>query len=119
MHIFRASGTPDYTFVDIATTSFEHDGILHIEIQVGGGEAAGTFELFDGDEEFAANESPDEALTAEWDVPPGGTGKIFHRFKRGKRFKLGVTSLDSEKGRINAFSAYISVVQESEETGER
>ena len=120
LHIFRASGTPDYTFVDIDTTSFEHDGILHIEIQVGGGEAAGTFELFDSDEEFATNKSPDEALTGAWDVPPGGTGHIFHGFKRGQRFKLRATgSRSTKEGCINAFSAHISVVQESEEKGER
>lgn len=114
LHIFRASETPDYTFVNIDTTSFEHDGILYIEIQVGGGEAAGTFELFDGDVELAANESPDEALTGAWDVSPGGMGQIIHRFKRGQRFKLGATSLDSEKGSTNAFIARISVVQETE-----
>ena len=115
LHIFRASGTPDYTFVDIDTTSFEHDGILHIEIQVGSGEATGSFELFDGDKELATNESPDDVLTGTWDIPPGGTGKIFHRFKRGQRFKLGATSLDSEKGSTNAFIARILVVQEGEE----
>ena len=117
LHIFHASGTdaPDYTLVEVDTTSFKSGGILHIEIQVGGGEAVGTFALFDGDEEFATNESPDEALTAEWDVPPGGTGKIFHRFKRGQRFKLGATSLDSEEGSTNAFIARILVVQEGEE----
>ena len=119
LHIFRASGTPDYTFVDIDTTSFEHDGILYIELQVGGGKATGTFELFDVNTDLATNESPDEALTAAWDVPPGGMGQIIHRFKRGKRFKLRAAgSRISEKGSINAFSAYISVVQETDEKDE-
>ena len=64
LHTFRASGTdnPDYTPVEIDTTPFEHDGILYIEIQVGRGDAAGTFELFDSDTDLATNRSPDEAL---------------------------------------------------------
>ena len=43
LHTFSTSDTdtPDYTVVDIDTTPFER-GILHIEIQVGAGEAAGT-----------------------------------------------------------------------------
>ena len=119
LHIFPASCTPDYTFVDIDTSSFPHDGILYIEIQVGEGKATGTFELFDANTDLATNESPNEALTAAWDVPPGGMGQIIHRFKRGKRFKLRAAgSRISEKRSINAFSACISVVQESEEMGE-
>ena len=117
LHIFHASGTdiPDYTPIEIDLTPFEHGGILHIEIQVGGGEATGSFGLFDGDEEFATNESPDEALTAEWDVPPGGTGHIFHGFKQGRHFKLAATSSDTKEGSTNAFIARILVVQEGEE----
>lgn len=119
LHVIRASSTPDYTIVDIDTTSFEHDGILYMEIQVGGGNAAGTFELFDGDMELATNKSPDEALTGAWNVPPGGTGHIIHDFKRGQRFKLRANGGKSNKeGSINAFNAHISVVQESDETGE-
>ena len=112
LHIFRTSGTPDYTFVDIDTTSFEHDGILYIEIQVGGDEAAGTFELFDGDNETAIDESSDDALTGAWAVPPGGTGQILHRFERGQHFKLRAAGRRlSKKGGVNAFTARISVAQ--------
>ena len=119
LHIFRASCTPDYTFVDIDTSSFPHDGILYIEIQVGEGKATGTFELFDANTDLATNGSSDEALATAWDVPPGGMGQIIHRFKRGKRFKLRAAgSRISEKRSINAFSACISVVQEPEEMGE-
>ena len=114
LHVFRSSGTPDYTIVDIDTTSFEHDGILYIEIQVGGGEAAGTFELFDGDTELVTDESPDEALTGAWNVPPGGIGHIMYGFKRGQRFKLTAAGGRSIKaGCINAFIAHIYVVDEA------
>ncbi|MDE0184344.1 MAG: hypothetical protein OXP71_02675 [Candidatus Poribacteria bacterium] len=113
LHVFRSSGTPDYTIVDIGTISFEHDGILYIEIQVGGGEAAGTFELFDGDTELVTDESPDEALTGAWNIPPGGTGHIMYGFKRGRRFKLTAAGGRSTKsGCINAFIAHIYVVDE-------
>ena len=114
LHTFRASGTdtPDYTPVEIDTTPFEHDGILYIKIQVGRGDAAGTFELFDSDTDLTTDRSPDETLTGTWNVPPGGTGHIFHGFKRGKLFKLGATSLDSKEGSTNTFTANIFVVEE-------
>ena len=114
LHIFRASasGIPDYTLVQIDATSFTHGGSFHIEIQVGGGDATGTFELFDGGKETAIDEFSDDALTGAWDVPPGGTGHILHRFERGQRFKLRATgSRLSEKGSINAFTAHIYVAQ--------
>ena len=114
LHTFRASGTdtPDYTPVEIDTTPFEHDGILYIKIQVGRDDAAGTFELFDSNTDLTTDKSPDEALTGTWNVPPGGTGHIFHGFKRGKLFKLGATSLDSKEGSTNTFTAHIFVVEE-------
>lgn len=114
LHIFRASASdiPDYTLVEIDATSFEHDGSFHIEIQVGGGVSTGTFELFDGDKETAIDESSDDALTGAWDVPPGGTGQILHRFERGQRFTLRATgSRLSETESVNAFTAHISVAQ--------
>ena len=118
LHTFRASGTdtPKYTPVEIDTTPFEHDGILYIKIQVGRGDAAGTFELFDSDTDLTTDRSPDEALTGTWNVPPGGTGHIFHGFKRRQLFKLGATSLDSKAGSTNTFHADIYVVQEGQES---
>ena len=114
----RASGTdtPDYTLVEIDTTPFGNDGILHVKIRVGTGEAAGTFELFDGDTDLTTDRSPDEALTGAWDVPPGGIGHIIHGFQRGDCFLLRVTSLDSKAGSTNSFLADIYVVQEGENT---
>ena len=56
LHVFNTSDTdtPDYTVIEIDTTPFER-GALHIEIQVGAGEATGTFELFDADTEILTN----------------------------------------------------------------
>ena len=109
-HFSRPSGTdtPKYTPVEIDTTPFEHDGILYIKIQVGRGDAAGTFELFDSDTDLTTDRSPDEAA--------GGTGHIFHGFKRRQLFKLEATSLDSKAGSTNTFHADIYVVQEGQES---
>ena len=68
--------------------------------------------LFDSDTDPITHGFSDEVLTGTWDVPPGGTGHIFHGFKRGQRFKLEATSSDSEARSTNAFLAGICVVQE-------
>ncbi len=112
LQVFRASGTdiPDYTVVEIDTTPFERGGILHIEIQVGAGEAAGTFELFDVDTEIPTEDDEDKALEGAWNVSPGGIGHIFHNFSRGRRFKLVATGSDNQANCTNAFLARVFVV---------
>ena len=117
LQVFRASDTdtPDDTVVEIDTTPFERGGILHIEIQVGTGEAAGTFELFDADTEIPTEDDADEALEWAWNVSPGGIGHIFHNFSRGRRFKLVATGSDNQANCTNAFLARVSVVSPFEE----
>lgn len=112
LQVFRASGTdtPNYTVVEIDTTPFERGGILHIEIQVGAGEAAGMFELFDADAEIPTSNDADEALDGAWNVLPGGIGHIFHDFRRGRRFKLIATGSGNQANCTNAFLARVSVV---------
>ena len=112
LQVFRASGTdtPNYTVVEIDTTPFERGGILHIETQVGTGEAAGTFELFDADAEIPTEDDADEALEGAWDILPGGVGHIFHNFSRGRRFKLVATGSSNQANCTNAFLARVSVV---------
>ena len=112
LQVFCSSDTdtPDYTVVEIDTTSFERGGILHIETQVGTGEAAGTFELFDADAEISTENDANEALEGGWDVPPGGVGHIFHNFSRGRRFKLVATGSGNQTNCTNAFLARVSVV---------
>ena len=113
MNVFRGPGDgyQDYTPVEIDTTSFEQGGTLIIDIQVGAGEAVGSFDLFDGDAELPTEGFPDDALASEWDIPPGDTGQIRHQFASGQRFKLGATgNWFCEKGSTNAFLVKISVV---------
>lgn len=111
---FRAPGTgyQDYTVVNIDTTAFEGSGTLIIDIRVGGADISGSFDLFDGDTELPTEGYPDAALSSAWGIGPNQTGKIRHRFGQGKVFKFGATGdWYGEKGRINAFKARISVVE--------
>ena len=104
-------GYQDYTTVEIDTIPFEQGGTLVVDIQVGEGEATGSFDLFAGDAELPTAGFPDEALASAWDIPPGDTGQIRHSFVRGQRFKLGATgNWFCEKGSTNAFLAKVSVV---------
>jgi len=120
LNVFRGPGDgyQDYTPTEIDATSYEQGGTLIIDIQVGGGEAEGSFDLFDADVELPTEGYPDDALASAWDIPPGDTGQIRHQFARGQRFKLGATgNWFCKKGSINAFLARISVLQtETEET---
>ena len=110
LHVYGTSSTdtPGDTVVKIDTTPFECGGILHVEVQVGVGESAGTFELFYDDTELFSKEGADEALDGAWNVSPGSIGHIFHNFRRGQLFKLVATSADNQKP--NAFRARVSVV---------
>ena len=112
LNIFRAPGhgNQDYTTVEIDTTLFEDGGKLTIDIWVGNGEVPGSFDLFAGDTELPTTGMPDDALASAWEIEPGMSGQIVHRFDRGQLFKLSVIgSWLSEKGLVNAFWAKISV----------
>lgn len=112
LHTFSTSDTdtPDYTVVEIDTTPFER-GVLHIEIQVGAGEAVGTFELFDPDVEILTKEATGKALTGAWNVAPDSIGHIFHHFGQSQQhFKLVATGAKNQKGDPNAFLARVSVI---------
>ncbi len=116
--VFRTpeSGYQDYTVVNIDATAFENGGTLTIDISVGHAEAAGSFDLFDGDTELPTRGTPEEALASAWGVQPGETQKITYVFERGQFFQLGATGdWFSKKGNINAFRANISVESEVEE----
>ncbi len=111
LDIFRTPGRgfQDYNVINIDTTAFKGGGVLTIEIEVGGAEPAGSFDLFDEDDELPIEGIPD-ALVSAWGVLPCQTDKITHEFDTGKVFKLGATGdWFSEKGNINAFQLKISV----------
>lgn len=79
-----------------------------MNLAVGIGESAGTFELFHDDTVPPSKEGADVALDGAWNVSPGSIGHIFHNFRRGRHFKLVATSADDQKA--NAFLARVSVV---------
>ncbi len=120
LNVFRGPGEgyQDYTPTEIDATSYEQGGTLIIDIQVGEGEATGSFDLFDANVELPTEGYPDDALASAWDIPPGDTGQIRHQFVCGQRFRLGATgNWFCEKGSTNAFLARISVVPtETQET---
>lgn len=111
LDVFRAPGNgyQDYTVVNIDTTAFEDGGTLTIYVKVGSADAAGSFDLFDGDAELPTEGLPD-ALVSFWGLEPDTATTIRHRFERGQVFKLGATGDQSSKlGDINAFYLRISV----------
>ena len=106
------SGHMDYTVVHIDATAFEDGGTLTIDIRVGSGEAAGSFDLFDGDSKLPRGgiRRSSDALAHQWGIPPGGTAVIAYQFDRGQIFRLGAASdWQSKKGSTNAFYAQISI----------
>ena len=110
---FRAPGAgyQDYTPIEIDTTPFEHGGTLIIDIEVGEGEATGSFDLYDADVELPTEGFPNDALASVWDIPPKVTGQMNYRFPHGQRFKLGATgNWFCEKGSTNTFIVRVSVV---------
>ncbi len=118
LNVFRTPeyGHQDYTVVNIDATAFENGGTLTIDISVGHAEAAGSFDLFDGDSELPTRGVPDGALTSAWGVPRGETQSITYIFERGQHFKLGATGdWFSKKGSVNAFRVTISVEPTSKE----
>ena len=106
------SGHLDYTVVHIDATAFEAGGTLTIDIRVGSGEAAGSFDLFDGDSKLPTGgiRRSSNALAHQWGIPPGGTGTITYQFDKGQVFLFAAASAwQSKKGSTNAFYAQISI----------
>ena len=119
--VFRTpeAGYQDYTVVNIDATAFENGGMLTINISVGHAEAAGSFDLYDGDSQLPTEGMPHGALVHAWDIPPGNVGIIEHYFDQGQVFKLGATgNWFSEKGSINSFLVKISVDPETKEVND-
>ena len=117
LSVFRTPepGFQDYTVVAIDTTAFKEGGVLTIDISVGTAEAAGSFDLFDGESELPTVGAPHNALISAWGILPGKSQRITYPFERGQHFKLGATGdWFSEKGTINAFLAKISVESDQE-----
>lgn len=117
LSVFRTPepGFQDYTVVEINTTAFKGGGVLTIDISVGNAEAAGSFDLFDGESELPTKGTPHNALVSAWGILPGKSQRITYLFDRGQHFKLGATGdWFSEKGSFNAFLAEISVESDQE-----
>ena len=112
LDIFRKPtvGYQDYTVVVIDARDFENGGTLIVDFEIGRGDGAGTFNLFNGDTELSTDEKkPKDVLTREWGSP-GDKKQITYQFDRGQFFKLGVTGFwHKEKDYVNAFRASITI----------
>ena len=112
LNIFRTptADTQDYTVVDIDATAFKDGGLLMIDLWIGSAEAAGAFILFASDSELSIDGMPEVILTSASGIVPGKSGRITHRFDKGRHFKLGATgNAFSGKGKVNSFLAKISI----------
>ena len=109
-HTFHAPGTnsPDYTNVEINTSSFNHDGTLYIKIHVGMGKASGRFELFDSSTDLTTNGST-EALTGTWNVPRVEPDTSFTASREGLSLSWWLQARSARRGaRTHSMRAYTS-----------
>ena len=59
---------------------------------------------------------PEVILTAASGIVSGKSGKLTHRFDKGRRFKLGATgNAFSGKGKVNSFLAKIAIDTETDD----
>lgn len=118
LDIFRKPivGYQDYTVVMIDARDFENGGTLIVDFEVGRGEGAGSFCLFDGDTKLSTDEKkPKDTLVKAWGSP-SDKKQIIHHFDKGQFFKLGVTGFwHKEKDYVNAFQARITVEENQNE----
>ena len=104
------AGYQDYTVVEIDATAFKEGGMLTIDLWIGSAEAAGAFILFASDSELSTDGMPKVVLTSASGIVPGKSGRITHRFDKGRHFKLGATGNSfSGIGKVNSFLAKISI----------
>jgi uncharacterized protein (TIGR03067 family) len=96
-------GKHRYTLLDIDTSDFPSGATLEIEITVGNGESAGSFDLFPQNLPIPTEGYP-QSVAHEYDVPPAATVKFSHQFYQGQVFQFGAEgNWFSRKGAGNHF----------------
>ena len=118
LDIFREpkNGDQEYNVVIIDVREFDNGGTLTFDIEVGRGDAAGFFYLFNEDSELPTDERvPEDKLASIW-ISPGDKRQLTYSFEQGQIFKMGATgSWRKNKGTVNAFQAKISVKENHSE----
>jgi hypothetical protein len=110
----RGFGQPSFVYHAIDATAFAEGGVLEIEVRVGSGTIAATFELcaevvLPGDESKAGERHFVQPVQSR-SVAREGSDKLVHTFKKGDRLGLTVKPAPgSTEGDLNAFLATVTV----------
>ncbi len=97
------SGRQMYNVHEIDLRAFGSGGLLLIDITMGDGECAGSFDLFPEGVPLPSG-SPNGSVAHKYDVPPGAKKTLVHQFAKGQVFRFGASgNWFSEKGSTNEF----------------
>ena len=96
-------GKQIYNVHEIDVSSFDSGGILLVDITLGDGESAGSFDLFPEGVPLPHG-SPKGSVARSYDVPSGESRTMTLQFAKGQVFRFGASgNWFSEKGTTNEF----------------
>ena len=102
--IAPGAGKQMYNVHEIDLTAFPSGGILIIDIRMGDGESAGSFDLFPEGVPLPSA-SPEGSVARQYDVNPGESRTLVHQFAKGGTFRFGASgNWFSEEGSTNQFN---------------
>ena len=97
------TGKQMYNVHEIDLTAFPDGGVLVIDIRMGDGESAGSFDLFPEGVPLPSA-SPEGSVARQYDVAPGESRTLVHQFTKGGTFRFGASgNWFSEQGTTNDF----------------
>jgi hypothetical protein len=101
-----------YAVTPIDTRRYSDGGVLNLEISVGTGVAAASFDLFSRGVRLPTEGMPNQqgSLASAWNVPRGGMTQITYRFQHGDLFQFGAeANWQSPVGATNSYTVRASV----------
>jgi beta-lactamase regulating signal transducer with metallopeptidase domain len=97
------SGKQMYNVHEIDVSSFDSGGILLVDITMGDGDSAGSFDLFPEGVPLPSG-SPDGSVARSYDITSGESRTMVYQFAKGQVFRFGASgNWFSEKGTTNEF----------------
>jgi hypothetical protein len=109
--VFVAAGLGKHKFSlhDIDASDVKSSGLLKIDIEIGGGIALASVNLF-GEAQTVPAEGVPVSLKYAYDLAPGTKIQIMHRFLHGEKFRLGFGgSWASPEGSTNTYAFRCSI----------